>query len=117
VRTVIDLLLGELQRMRLEPPTEVELVDAKALAAGGFALSLETSDAVIEGLVDLDVYDLPPDSLDTYRGRVRAVTTADTAREANRLLHPERAAIILVGPAEALLPQVEDLGPVEVVTP
>jgi zinc protease len=117
VRTVIDLLLSELHRMRLEPPTEVELVDAKTLAAGGFALSLETSDAVIDGLVDLDVYDLPPDSLDTYRGRVRAVTTADTAREANRLLHPERAAIILVDPAEALLPQVEDLGPVEVVTP
>jgi zinc protease len=117
VRTVIDLLLSELARMRTEPPSESELADAKTLAAGSFALSLETSDAVVSGLVGLDIYDLPSDSLDTYRGRVRAVTTADTAREAQRLLHPERVAIVLVGPAEALRPQVEDLGPVEIVTP
>jgi zinc protease len=117
VRTVIDLLLGELERMRTEPPDESELTDARTLSAGGFALSLETSDAMIAGLVGLDLYDLPLDSLDTYRGRVRAVTTADTAREARRLLHPERVAIVLVGPAEALRLQVEDLGPVEIVTP
>jgi len=117
VRTVIDLLLSELDRMRDEPPTESEIADAKTLAAGGFVLSLETSDAVISGLVGLDLYDLPSDSLDTYRTRVRAVTTADTTREALRLLHPDRVAIVLVGPAEALRPQVEDLGPVEVITP
>lgn len=117
VRAVIDLLLSELERMRAEPPDESELTDAQTLSAGGFALTLETSDAMISGLVGLDLYDLPLDSLDTYRGRVRAVTTADTAREARRLLHPERVAIVLVGPAEALRSQVEDLGPVEIVTP
>ena len=68
-------------------------------------------------LVDLDVHGLPQDSLDTYRGRVRATTRDDTARMAAQLLHPERAAIVLVGPAEALVPQVQDLGPVEVVQP
>jgi len=117
VRTVIDLLLAEMERMRVDPPTEVELTDARTLAAGGFALSLETSDAVVSGLVGLDIYDLPEDSLDTYRTRVRAVSAADAARQAKRLLHPDRVAIILVGPAEALRPQVEDLGSVEVVKP
>jgi len=117
VRTVLDLLLGELARMRSEPPEEAELSAAKTLATGSFALGLETSDAVIGSLVDLDVYGLPEDSLDTYRARVRAVTPADAAREATRLFHPDRVAIVLVGPAEQLRPQVEDLGPVEVVTP
>jgi len=117
VRTVVDLLLAELSRMRTEPPTEAELGDAKTLAAGSFALSLETSDAVVGGLVDLDVYGLPEDSLDTYRARVRAVTAADAERQAERLLHPDRVSIVLVGPAADLRPQVEDLGPVEVVTP
>jgi predicted Zn-dependent peptidase len=89
----------------------------RSLAVGGFALSLETSDAVLASLVDLEIYGLPDDSLDTYRARVRATTTSDTARLARQLLHPERAAIVLVGPAGALLPQLEGLGPVEVVSP
>jgi predicted Zn-dependent peptidase len=117
VRTVVDLLLAELARMRSEPPEAEELTQAKTLATGSFALGLETSDAVIASLVDLDVYGLPEDSLDTYRARARAVTPADAAREATRLLHPDRVAIVLVGPAEQLRPQVEDLGPVEVVSP
>jgi zinc protease len=117
VRTVLDLLLAEMERMRTDPPSERELSEAKALAVGNFSLSLETSDAVMAGLVDLDVYGLPEDSLDTYRARVRAVSLEDAARMAKRLLHPERAAIVLVGPAEKLVPQVEDLASVEVVTP
>lgn len=117
VRNVIDLVIGELERGRDEPPTEAELAEARTLSVGRFSMGLETSDAVMSSLVDLDLYRLPEDSLDTYRGRVRAVTTADTAKMAKQLLHPERAVIVLVGPASELLPQVEDLGPVEVVQP
>lgn len=117
VRRVLDLTFAELERARSDPPSEDELRDARALQVGEFSLGLETSRSVMDSLVDLDVYGLPEDSLDTYRGRVRATTTQDTARMAGSLLHPERAAIILVGPAEDLVPQVEDLGPVEVVQP
>jgi zinc protease len=117
VRRAIDLLLAEIERMKADPPSEEELRDARALQVGRFSLGLETSGAVMSALVDLEIYGLPRDSLDTYRRRVRAVTTDDTARMAETLLHPERAAIILVGPAEDLVAQVEDLGPVEVVAP
>lgn len=116
-RRVLDLLLAETERMRREPPGPSELGDAQTLAVGEFALGLETSDAVVASLVDLDVYGLPEDSLDTYRARVRAVTAAEAAGVTTRLLHPERMAIVLVGPATALEPLVRDLGPVEVVQP
>jgi predicted Zn-dependent peptidase len=114
---VLDLVLAELERARQQPPTGPELEVARALAVGNFALALETSDAVLGALVDLEVYGLPEDALDTYRSRVRATTTADTARAASQLLHPERAAVVLVGPADQLLPQLEGLGPIEVVHP
>jgi len=117
VRRALDLALAVIERFRREPPDEKELQDARALAVGEFSLGLETSDAVRAALVDLDVYGLPEDSLDTYRGRVRATTVPETAELAQRLLHPERAAIVLVGPAEKLLPQLDGLGPVEVVKP
>ena len=117
VRRTLDLVLAELERAKSDPPSEEELRDARALTVGRFSLGLETSAAVVAALVDLDVYGLPEDSLDTYRSRVRATRVEDTARMARTLLHPERAAIVLVGPARDIVPQVEDMGLVEVVTP
>jgi predicted Zn-dependent peptidase len=117
VRRMLDLLLGELARVRSEPPSKAELASARTLAVGEFALGLETSGEVMASLVDLDVYGLPEDSLDTYRARVRATTREQTAALAQRLFHPERALIVLVGPAKELEPQLAGLGPVEVVKP
>jgi len=117
VATFTRVLLAELERARVEPPTGAELEGMRALAVGQFALGIETSDAVLDSLVNLEIYDLPEDSLDTYRSRIRAVTPADVERLASKLLHPDRAAIVLVGPAEALTPQLKDLGPIEVVQP
>jgi hypothetical protein len=45
------------------------------------------------------------------------VTLADIAEAAETRLHPDRVAIIVLGPASELLPQLEGLGPIEVVEP
>jgi zinc protease len=116
-RRAIDMALSQVEKMRQEPPTDDELGRAKSLATGRFSLGLETSAAVMGALVDLDVYGLPEDSLDTYRGRVRATTHEDAAAMARERLHPNRAAIVVVGPAAALEPQLEGLGPIEIVEP
>jgi zinc protease len=117
VRTALDILLAELERARSDPPGEKELSWARTLATGSFAMGLETSDAVTASLVDLEVYGLPEDSLDTYRTRVRAISPADMAAVAQAHLHPDRAAIVLVGPADAIRPQLDGLGDVVVVKP
>jgi len=114
---VIDLLLSELARARSQPPKEAELAPARTLAVGEFSLGLETSEAVMSSLLELDLYGLPQDGLDSYRGRVRAVSEAEIAAPAQRLLHPERSLILLVGPAAELTPQLDGLGAVEVVEP
>jgi len=103
--------------MRRDPPDADELARAKSLSTGRFALGLETSGAVMGSLVDLDVYGLPNDALDTFRRRVRAVSLEDVARVARERLHPGRAAIVVVGPAETIRPQLEELGPLSVVVP
>ena len=114
---VVELVLGELEGMRTHPPTEAELRTAKSYSAGSFVLALETSSAIAASLVDIDAHDLPPDSLDTYRTRLAAVTDDDAAAAATRLLHPDRAAIVAVGPAAELRPQLERFGQVEIATP
>jgi len=116
-RRAIDLILGELEGIRENPPSEDELAHARTDSAGSFALGLETSSAMLGSLVDLAVYGLPLDGLDTFRSRVAAVTTADVAEQARERIHPERLAIVVVGPAEVLAPALEGLGPVEVVRP
>jgi len=117
VRRVVDLVLAELSRVRSDPPSPEEVANAQSQTVGQFALGLETSSAVAGALVDLDVHGLPEDSLDTVRGRLRALSAEDTARVARELVHPERAAILVVGPADAIVPQLEHLGAVEVVEP
>lgn len=116
-RRAVDLVLGELEAIRTRPPTADELAHAQTYSAGRFALGLETSGAVLASLVDLEVHGLPLDGLDTYRARVAAVTTGAVAEQARKRIHPERAAIVLVGPAEALEPSLEGLGPIEIVQP
>ena len=118
VRQVVDLVLEEMQGIRDERPVRPEeLTKFRSYNIGRFGLSLETSDAVLSSLVDLDVHDLPNDSLDTYRTRVRAVTLDDVIDAAEIRLHPDRAAIVVLGPAEALVPQLEGLGEIEVRKP
>lgn len=114
---VVDIVLEEVERIRREAPSADELRNARSLSAGRFVLGLERSAAIAGALVDLDVYGLPRDSLDTYRTRLNAVTLDDVQAAAERLLHPDRMAIVAVGPADVLRPQLERFGPVEVVKP
>ncbi len=116
-RRVVDLILEEIRGMQDSPPDEEMVGKAKSYDIGRFSLGLETTGAVLSSLVDLEIHDLPENSLDTYRQRVRVLSAADVAEEARRFLHPDRMGIVVVGPASELVPQLESLGSVEVITP
>lgn len=117
VGEVVSGVLEELGRVRREPPGREELARVQSQSSGQFALGLESSGEVAAALVQLDIYGLPRDSLDTYRRRVRAVTPDQTAAVARDLIDPAAASIVVVGPAETIGPQLEPFGPVEVVQP
>ena len=117
-RRAVNLLLADLEAIRgPQPQTAEELAKAKSYTVGQFGLGLETSEAVMSALVDLSVFGLPDDSLDTFRARVEAVDLEQTAQAARELLHPGRAAIVILGPADTLRSQLNGLGDVEVVDP
>jgi len=65
----------------------------------------------------LAVYDLPDDyhAPERFLERLEAVTREEIQRVAQEHLHPDQAAIVAVGPAEELAPQLEGLGEIEVV--
>lgn len=107
----------ELERLRSAPPAGAELEKARSLRVGSFPLQLETSAAVMSALLDLEVYGLPRDTLDTYRARLRAITPEQIAATARALVQPEQATIVLVGPAAALREAASAYGEVKVVAP
>ena len=96
------------------PISEEEFEKFISYNVGRFGLSLETSASVLSSLVDLEVHGLPTDSLDTYRSRIRAMTLEEVRSVAKSHLHPDRVAIVLLGPAEDLVPQMEGLGVEEI---
>jgi zinc protease len=117
VEKLLASLFEELERVRTQPPAGEELADTRSQRIGSYPLALETTEAQIRALVDLDVYGLPRDTLDTYRSRMRAISDEQIAATAAALIHPERAAIVVVGPVAALREPLEKYGEVDVVAP
>lgn len=97
----------ELNRIRTEPVSEKELMDAKSYLAGVFPIRIETQEGVIDQLVQMKMYGLPADYLQTYRERVSAITAADVQRVANQNITPDKAAIVIVGDAAAISSQIK----------
>jgi zinc protease len=97
----------EFGRIREELVSEKELRDAKNYLTGIFPIRLETLDGLIDQLVQIKMFSLPEDYLQTYRDRVQAVTREEAQRAARAYVTPDHAAIVIVGDADALGDQIE----------
>ncbi len=109
--------LRELDRIRQEPVTDAELRAARDFLVGVFPLRFETPGPVAGSLAGLFVHHLPHDELARYRDAIEAVTADDVLRVAQAHIHPDRAAIVLVGDHDtfAAALEAERLGPIEVI--
>jgi predicted Zn-dependent peptidase len=109
VPAVLDTL-AELERMRDRPVEASELAAARDFLIGVFPLRFETPGAVVGALAGLAVHDLPVDELIGYRDRIEAVDIEAVAAAARSHLQVDRAAIVLVGDADAFGPALEAAG-------
>ncbi|MDQ6787895.1 MAG: insulinase family protein [Acidobacteriota bacterium] len=96
----------ELNRIRNERVSEKELRDAKNFLTGVFPIRAETQEGLTNLIVQQQLYNLPADYLQTYRDKVNAVTLEDVERVAQKYITPDKIAIVIVGDAEEVLPQV-----------
>jgi zinc protease len=109
----------ELARFSDGHVTDEELARAKTALARSLPAQLETNGAVASRLVGLVLEGLPLDYLARLPALVAAVTKADVARVAKKLIAPDRWPVVVVGPrsaSEAALAKL-NLGPVSVVSP
>lgn len=97
----------ELGRIRSQPVSEKELADAKSYLTGVFPIRLETQEGLIDQLLQIKMFGLPDNYLDTYRSHIQSVTREQIQVVANKYVRPDEAAIVIVGDAAQLTEQIK----------
>jgi len=98
----VGMILDELERVRREEVTDEEFARAKKAIENQFVFRFETAERIVEQKVEIEYVGLPMDYLERYIEVIRAITKEDLVRVAGRLLHPERATILIIGAPEAI---------------
>lgn len=97
------IVLEEIERIRKEPVSEQELVDAKASFIETFTRNFASAGQVASMFAGLELIGRDPAYLQTYRASIAAVTAEDVLRVAQEYLHPDRLVILAVGNVDDML--------------
>ncbi len=100
VEDAVAAMLTEVTRIIQEPVTSQELEDAHHYLVGSLPLRLESNVGIANYLVNMALYDLGMDYLQTYADRIRRVDQDTILRVAQRYLHPDRYALAVAGPSD-----------------
>jgi zinc protease len=94
--------ISEIERIHQSPVTDSELSLATSYLDGVFPIRYETTDAIAGALSALVRYGLDDHYFDTYRQRVREITTDDVLRVAGSHIRPSELQLVVVGDADAV---------------
>ncbi|MCC6875966.1 MAG: insulinase family protein [Sandaracinaceae bacterium] len=107
--------MEHLDRIVAEAPPEDELANAQSYLSDSFPLQIETPARIAYMVEEQRVYGLPDDYWDTFRTAIRSVASDQAFGAARTYIHPDRALIVAVGRASAVVEPLRRFGPVRVV--
>jgi predicted Zn-dependent peptidase len=96
----MEVVRGELDRMRAEPATEDELARARENVKARVVLALESSAARMNRLGASTLYDLPLLETEEVMARIDAVQLSDLRELVDELWAPERLSAAGIGPSQ-----------------
>jgi len=111
----VRVILAELKKIRENPVSDEELMDAKQGLIGSFPLQFEKYEGIAQDLVHMSFYKLPREDIIKYPQYINSVTKTQIMETAQKYIHPNDLVITIVGPADRIVPQIENLGTVKVV--
>jgi predicted Zn-dependent peptidase len=82
-------------------PPDAEMTQTRSYLTDSFALTIETPGNIADLVVGMRVFGLADTWYDNYRTRVQGVDAAGALAIAQRYVRPDRAAVIVVGDANA----------------
>ena len=103
-----------MEKLRSLPVPEPELADAQNYLSGVFSMGLATQDGLLSQLSTVALNELPDDYLETYRAKVRAITTEELLATARKYLDSANMQIVVVGDRAQIESQAALFGELEV---
>ena len=95
----IDALYAEVTGLSQKPPTNVELKKAKDAILNSFIFRLDSKDKVLRERMAYEFYHYPADFLERYRAGIEKVTQVEAVSAAQKYIHKDKLAILVVGKA------------------
>ncbi len=108
-RTVVQLVIEELRRLKGELPPAEEVQRAKDFLKGSMLLGLESTGSRMSNLARQEMYFGRQVSLDEIASRVDAVTAEAVQQVAKELFSTERIALTILGPLNGVRIRRRDL--------
>ena len=109
----IKEILGEVDRLQAEPPSDKELKGFQNYRAGVFILQNSSRPGIIGQLEFVDLHGLPADYLNGYVNRIYAITPQQIQDAAKKYIQDDKATIVVVGDRKVIEEQVKAFGPVK----
>jgi zinc protease len=107
----VEALLGEARGLIQRPPTAEEVERAKTAILSSFVFHFDSESKILAQQVYYEFFGYPLDRMERFRRGIETTEVAAVRRAAAETVHPERFAILVVGPA-AVRPTLARFGPV-----
>jgi zinc protease len=104
----------EMDKLRSLPVPEAELADAQNYLTGVFSMGLATQEGLLSQFSTVELNELADDYLETYREKIRALTSGDLLATARKYLDSANMQIVVVGDRGQVEEQARLFGEVEV---
>lgn len=87
----------DIDNLAKDPITADEIQRAKDAILNAFIFRLDSPDKILAERMTYEYYGYPPDWLDKYESEIKKVTPADVNRVAQKYLHKDQLAVLVVG--------------------
>ncbi len=103
----------DIDNLAKQPITEDEIQRAKDAILNAFIFRLDSPDKILVERITYEYYGYPPDWLDKYQAEIKKVTAAQVNAVAQRYLHKDQLAVLVVGNTKEFDKPLSSLGPVK----
>jgi zinc protease len=93
----ISLIMKEMERIRREPVADNEMATALNYYLESFSDNFQSTQATMSSFANLEMTGKPMDYYKTYRSKIQSVTKEKVMEVANKYIHPDKMAIMIVG--------------------
>ncbi|MGD0127220.1 MAG: pitrilysin family protein [Terriglobia bacterium] len=108
----IDAFNVELDTLKTNPATPEELTKAKEAILNSFVFRFDSKEKVLRERMTYEFYGYPADFLERYREGIASVSIEDVSRVAEKYVHKDQLATLVVGKAADFDKPLSTYGPV-----